>query len=597
MNNKKIVVNIDLKNKRVRKGFVSSNINKKKNNEPQKTEEKISDKIEIKEEKLEQNVEKNIVENLEKDSKKDLDRVLSNDENQNFENNRQHNVKCKEKNKERTRNNKKLTIKPKINFKINFNFDFIFDLKEKFNCKFDKINNNFKENVFKSSKEKIEKCQNQTQFQDQSKELEDVKIEYVKKSELEKISKGISIVNKHKKKDKKEREKRIGKTLKEVIREKKEAYDKRETINFGPAILSILAIFVVILLYILFEYGPILGISLNIKDVISETKIDIVSGEGDFYATYNDELLVYSNQVIATYNENGKKTWNYTLEQMFTPKIYIKGAYMVVANNSSGNIYLFENKKEILNMKLDGQISNIYIDNNGYLAIEYASKGYKKIIGIYDRNGKNIYNAYLENSTIADIKLLDNARKFIVTKINSTSFKSGIEVILVDSTKTEDNIKQIIKLDNNFLYDLTIQGQNIVMLLDNELIKINIDTGEKITIKSFESSQMLYFTLNGNYYTCVEKELNNEIDEYIIRNVRFDGSSISTLKIANSPKLVVTSGLLNYFVYKDSYRVVNKWGIEVANKKLSTIPKDIIVFNNEKSVAFIYTNIVYIENL
>ena len=38
-------------------------------------------------------------------------------------------------------------------------------------------------------------------------------VEYINKNELEKISEGINIVNNHKKKDKIEREKRIGKTL------------------------------------------------------------------------------------------------------------------------------------------------------------------------------------------------------------------------------------------------------------------------------------------------------------------------------------------------------------------------------------------------
>lgn len=510
MKNKKIVINIDLKNKRVRKGFVASNIKK---NEKKKEMKSQHDKDNFKEKKNKINEE----ENLSKISDiSTVEEIYLDDE---------HN--------------------------------------------------------------------NQT-FESNNKKLDKPKIEYVKVSELEKISKGINIVNKYKKKEKKEREKRIGKTLKEV---QKESYNESEFINLKPVIFSIFIIFVIIVLYILFEYGPILGISLNNDDNISETKIDVISTEGDFYSEYNNELLVYSNQEISTYNKNGKKTWKYTLDQMFTPKIYIKGSYMVVANNNSGNIYLFENKKEILNKKVDGKINNIYINDNGYLAIEYASNGYRKIIGIYDKNGKNTYNTYLENDTIADIKLLDDASKILVTKINSNSFKSGVEVLLVDSTKQEQNIRQIAKLDNNFVYDLTIQGQNIIMLLDNELLRINIDTCEKSVIKSFESSQILYFSLSNNYYSYVEKELNNVNNEYIINNVRFDGTVVSSLKISNSPKLTVTSGLLSYFVYQDSYRVINKWGIEVANKKLSIIPKDIVVFNNEKAVALIYTNIIYIEKL
>lgn len=413
--------------------------------------------------------------------------------------------------------------------------------------------------------------------------------------EIRQLSDGIEIVNKHKKKLKQDREKRIGKTKKELEIELEKKNE--EEITFKPVMISLVTIIIIILLYCYFQYAPIFGIGIKLNRAEAPKQIDIVSTESDYYDMYQEELLVYSNQTFTTYDKNGKKTWSYSLDQMFTPEIYIQGKYMVVTNNASGYIYMFENKKEILNKKIEGKIGNIYLDAYGNIAVEYASNGYKKIVGIYNKNGENIYNAHLDNSTIADIKLLENGKKLLVTKVISSSFKSGIEVDLVDSTKQEENIKEVIKLDNNFIYDLTLQGQNIIMLLDNKLLSVNMDTGQTKEIKDFESSQILYFTLSDNYYTCVEKTLNEENDFYKINSVRYDGTLISTMDISNSPKLLKNSGFLNYFVYQDKYSIVNKWGIEVESKNLKTLPKDIIVFNHEKSLALIYTNRIYIENL
>lgn len=413
--------------------------------------------------------------------------------------------------------------------------------------------------------------------------------------EIRQLSDGIEIVNKHKKKLKQDREKRIGKTKKELEIELEKKNE--EEITFKPVMISLVTIIIIILLYCYFQYAPIFGIGIKLNRAEAPKQIDIVSTESDYYDMYQEELLVYSNQTFTTYDKNGKKTWSYSLDQMFTPEIYIQDKYMVVTNNASGYIYMFENKKEILNKKIEGKIGNIYLDTYGNIAVEYASNGYKKIVGIYNKNGENIYNAHLDNSTIADIKLLENGKKLLVTKVISSSFKSGIEVDLVDSTKQEENIKEVIKLDNNFIYDLTLQGQNIIMLLDNKLLSVNMDTSQTKEIKDFESSQILYFTLSDNYYTCVEKTLNEENDFYKINSVRYDGTLISTMDISNSPKLLKNSGFLNYFVYQDKYSIVNKWGIEVESKNLKTLPKDIIVFNHEKSLALIYTNRIYIENL
>ena len=207
MKNKKIVINIDMKDKRVRSGFAKSNIkskdDKSKKNNPVENNDTLNNKLS----------QENIKENNNEDNKKN--------------------------NKENF--NKKIIEKEKSNTSLDDN---------------------------KISKKKSKK----------------IRIEYINKKELKKISEGINILNKYKKKNKKEREKRIGKTLKEVEEVRMQVYKEKEKINFAPPILSCFFCFIIIALFILVEYGPILGVSLNINDSISNSKVDIVSSEGDFYS-------------------------------------------------------------------------------------------------------------------------------------------------------------------------------------------------------------------------------------------------------------------------------------------------------------------------
>lgn len=126
-------------------------------------------------------------------------------------------------------------------------------------------------------------------------------------------------------------------------------------------------------------YGPLFGISINRGSGIDDkNKIDIVSTDSDIYESYCSDLLIYNNQKITTYNSRGKKTWEYELSTKFTPNIYIQGKFMAVSNNSNGKIYLFEDKKEILNTKIDGEIDEIFIDESGNYVVEYSTSGYKK---------------------------------------------------------------------------------------------------------------------------------------------------------------------------------------------------------------------------
>lgn len=406
------------------------------------------------------------------------------------------------------------------------------------------------------------------------------------------IDDSLNILKMHNQKEKADREKRIGKTLNEV----RDEINKIKNEKIKAFIVAKRFIFMIILLVVLctlvllYEYGPIFGISLDKFDTGKEKKIDIVTGENDIYINYNEELLVYSNQKVATYNKNAKKTWEYNLDSMFTPSIYTYEKYMVIVNNTSGNIYLFESKKEILDQKIDGTINHVYLDEYGNMAVEYSTSGYKKVVGVYNKSGRNLYNAYLDNDAIVDLKIIENSNKLLVLQTSSVSSKIGIKVNLIDGTKENDNLIQIAKFDNNFVYDLTIQGRNIIIVLDDRLVKLNIDDKKVTDIMSFESSQLSFISLTSNYFTTVEKELNSDSSNYKINMKRFDNSLISSTSIDNVPKFIQNSGLLNYFVYQDRLSVINKWGIEVKSENIDIAPKNIIVFNGQKAIALVYTN-------
>lgn len=404
------------------------------------------------------------------------------------------------------------------------------------------------------------------------------------------LTKGIKIVDLHKEKLKKEREER-----RKMLSDEK---TENNYTRFRKAILCLIISTIIVIVILFFYFGPLVGISLNRNIGIDEKKrIDIVSTDSDIYDEYCSDLLIYSNQKVTTYNSRGVKNWEYSLANQFTPKIYIKNEFMAIANNSNGNIYLFENKKEILNTKIDGEINEIFLDENGNYVVEYSTSGYKKVLGVYSKNGKNLYNAYLSSDPIVYVEIIDGAKQLLVFQTNTSTFKVGINISMIDGSK-ENQIETIATLDNNFIYDLTIQNRNIIMLLDDKIVKCNIDTKDIANIYTFDSSQIMFISLSKNYYTMISKELKEENTAgYSIVSNRFDNSKISMLNITDSPKIVKNSGVLEYLVYQDSLQVINKWGIEVKNINIDFPPKDAIAFNNGKSIALIYSNKVYVVSI
>lgn len=411
----------------------------------------------------------------------------------------------------------------------------------------------------------------------------------------EEAEKGINIVNTHNEKLIEDRQERLYEKSTQKVEEKNDVRYKVK-----PIFICLLTVIIILIVYGLFEYGPIFGFNINRNSKISEdSKIDIVTNESDIYKMYNQELLIYSNNVVSTYNNYLQKTWSYSLSESFTPNIYINNSYMAIVNNSNGTIYMFDNKREIFNKKIDGTIQDVYIDDYGNIAVEYSTTGYKKIIGVYDKSGKSKFDTYLSLSTIIDIKIIDNCKKLLIVQASTNSFNVGITLNIVDSTKKENNISELCKFDNNMLYDINVQGQYAICLLDNKISRVDLNNGNVSDIEKFDNSQLLFVAIYKDYYTYLSQKLNNNNSEnnYTIVTKQYDGINISELEVSNTPKILHNSGLLNYLVYQDSLQVVNKWGIEIKNIPMEFIPKDIIVFNNEKSIGLVYTNKIYIVNI
>lgn len=452
----------------------------------------------------------------------------------------------------------------------------------------------------KEKNKKIKKnTSNEKNTEDNLKEIENIVMNMAEETSNEDslldedAEKGINIVNSHNEKLMEDRQERLYENSSERI-------NKNNNVRYKirPLFITTLVVIIVLVIYILFEYGPIFGINISKNTGISEeNKIDIITTDNDIYKMYNQELLVYSNNVVSTYNNYLQKTWSYELSENFTPSIYINDNYMVIANNSNGTIYMFDSKREIFNKKIDGKIQYIYIDEYGNIAVEYSTTGYKKIISVYDRNGKNKFDTYLSSNTIIDVKIIENCSKLLIAQANSNSFKVGVTLSIVDSTKTENNITEICKFDNNLIYDINIQGQNAIILFDDKISKVNLNNSNVSDIKKFDDNQLLFVAIYKDYYTYLSKKLDDSEDKYTVVTTQYDGINISEVNLNNSPKILYNSGLLNYFIYQDSLQVINKWGIEIKNIPIDFMPKDIVIFNNEKSVGLVYTNKIYIVNL
>lgn len=411
------------------------------------------------------------------------------------------------------------------------------------------------------------------------------------------IEQGIDIVNRNREELNSERNQRINKFERNASGQLIERPKIRYRISTKTIVFIVC--FILLITWLLNDYGPIFGIHINnrVSTSLEENKIELVTKDSDIYGMYDEELFVYSNNTITTYNNKNEITWTHVFSDSFSPNIYVEGKYMLVTNNSTGTVYLFENSKEVLNKKIDGTIKNAFLDKYGNMALEYSNEsGFNNVISVFDKRGRNKFDAYLTQENIISMKMLNNAKKIVFIEAVTNSSNIGVKFRMIDISKSEEEqIKDIVALDNQFVYDFNIQGKNIYALLDNKIIQIDIDTGNVTPLKEFNNTQLIFVALNKNYYTYLERNLQE--NKYVIENMNYNGSKISTTSIESLPKSMITSDFVNYYIYPNHVFILNKWGIELKSHETNFTPKQCVVFNNNKSLALIYTNKIYVINL
>lgn len=275
------------------------------------------------------------------------------------------------------------------------------------------------------------------------------------------------------------------------------------------------------------DFRKWVDISILRKDVTSENVATI-----DLNVDKNNQIYCY-NKYICILNEKNLKLYNQTGENITDISVDINTAifssndkYLAIAEKNGQEFCVITDKTYSWRQKVDGEILQVNINKNGYVALITTDTTYKSIITVYDQDGKQVMRNFLGSSRVTDITI-SNDNKFVSyaeLDTSGTLIKSSVKIISIEKAqaKSEDFIVYEKEADiSKMIIKVQYQEKNNLICVYDDSINI---------IKDYKESEMLK---NTDEITFVSGNLNNGI-AYIKekRNGIFDYSS--TLEIINS---------------------------------------------------------------
>ena len=238
------------------------------------------------------------------------------------------------------------------------------------------------------------------------------------------------------------------------------------------------------------------------QDNTINIKIDNI--ESSNVCIYDKYITVLRKKNVELYNTLGNLEASIEVE-INSPIFKSKGRYLAIAEKNGKKIYLISNKEIVWEKEIEGEISDVTINRNGYVAVTVSNTTYKTVINVYDSKGKELFKIFLADTRVVDVSISKDSKYVAVAEVDTsgTTIQSNIKIISVEEaqkqTDSENSVKFIYKAPKDKLI-VNLEYQNDLVCMYNDSIDI---------ISNFENKEV--FTVEGKKIVFMAIELDNDV--------------------------------------------------------------------------------------
>ena len=266
------------------------------------------------------------------------------------------------------------------------------------------------------------------------------------------------------------------------------------------------------------------------------TSISLAEDGTSFVYSYDKYIVVLNKNILFTYNASG----NLISEQdvnISNPIFSSNNRFLAIGEKNGKSLYLLSGENIIWQSNIDGNISKINVNNNGYISVIVTGTSYKSIVITYNSKGKEMFKSYL-SSTIAIDSDISNDNKYLsIAEIDYSGsiIKSMIKTISIEKA-IEEPTNSVIYIftadDNSLITDINYQNKNLLSCIYSDSIHtLNINEKSDSILINFDNDyDFADINLKNHAITTNSKSSGFSSSTNVkIHNIQHDNTSIYEL--------------------------------------------------------------------
>lgn len=384
--------------------------------------------------------------------------------------------------------------------------------------------------------------------------------------------------------------------------DKEKVVNKKKLVIFIISIILIIALLSIVVLYICNK--PIRSwIDKNIfrKEVMQDkvTTIELKDENSNIYA-FNKYIGILNKSEFTIYNNTGNKEKSIEV-QVSNPIFDSENRFLVIAENKGKKLYVISDKDEVWNTSVDGDIAQVHINKNGYVAVVIVNTSYKTVIVMYDPQGKELFKTYLSSTRTADVSISNDNKYLAIAEVDTSGsiIQSNIKVISVEKASSDptNSLENTYKGESGKLItDIKYQDKNKLVCMYTDSISV-IENGEESILIDNKNKKTIFqsIKLSDNIVSIEEKSSGLFTADSIVNIINVGNKNLKEYITNSITKEIYTSEDIIGLNLGTEIEFINKEGWLVKRYLANQEITNIVVSNSLAGI--IYRDKIEIVNL
>lgn len=371
-------------------------------------------------------------------------------------------------------------------------------------------------------------------------------------------------------------------------------------INRKNLIISICIIILLLLLLIAISlyiannsFRNIIDTKVFRKSITSKnsTTVEFLNSESTNIFSYDKYIAILDkNNCLTSYNSAGNKMFEFNIN-LNNPISASNNRFLCLAEKNGKKIYLISGQNIVWQKDIEGNISKISVNKNGYISVVITGTSYKSVISVFDPTGKELFKTYLSNTLAMDTSISNDNKCLALAEIDysATSIQSNIKILSIEKSQT-DPINAI-----NYIYpassgsivsNIKYNSKNKLLCMYNDSIHI-INNNADSELCKFSDKNDLFADINlDDTYVKVSDNANSLFSAVEVHLFDTLSSKETIYNTGGTPKSIYCNNNLVAINLGSDIHFINTSGWLL--KKFSTTQeaKDIVIGNGIAGIVY-----------